>query len=141
MRCVIVSPGKTLYDGDADAVLLPSVNGQLGIMKNHLPLLALLEGGIITIRNKEEKKEFTITDGFAHVEDNLVRIIAEASENIEEIDVSRAEEARSRAIKEMRELRSSESPEFMAAMMRLKRNELRLRAASHQSGARKKPVK
>ena len=137
IKCVIVSPDKTLYDDLADLVLLPSMNGQIGIMEHHAPLFGELEAGIITVRYKEHEFVFTISSGFVHVEPGMVRVLSEASESIDEIDVERAEEAKARAQEAMKNAPSVESPEFMAAMMRVRRNTVRINAAKRGLARRK----
>lgn len=125
---VIVSPERTIYDGPADLVLLPGVNGQVGVMSHHLPMFVHLGTGIVTVRLDGIDKHYTLTSGFAHVEDNQMQVLAEASESVEEIDVERAEDARKRALKQMSDLKSQDSPEFLSAVMKLHRSELRLKA-------------
>lgn len=127
-NCVIVSPERTIYEGPADMVLLPGTQGQVGVMSNHLPMFVHLQAGIITVRLNGEDKRFTLSSGFAHVEENYMQVLAEASESIEEIDVERAEAARERALNEMQNIRQHDTAEFLEAVMKLRRSELRLNA-------------
>ncbi len=59
IQCEIVAQDKTLYDGPADIVLAPGIEGELGILPNHAPLLTLLDVGLLIVRNQGEEQAFT----------------------------------------------------------------------------------
>lgn len=97
IRCEIASQDHLVFEGDADIVVLPGVDGEMGILPNHAPLLTILGLGVIKVRKGTDEQIFTVTGGLAEVQPKLVTILAEASERVDEIDIARAEAARDRA--------------------------------------------
>ena len=127
MRVVIVTGDRTAYDGQAEAVVAPATNGQIGIRPLHAPLLAGLEPGELLVRANGEEQVFAVSGGFIEVRDNQVIILADTVERAEEIDVARAEAARRRA--RMLVERYRDRPEAIAARQALDRSRARLRVA------------
>ena len=78
-------------------VLLPGTDGEMGILPHHAPLLTTLKYGIIKVRSQGQETIFTVAGGIAEVQPDVVTILADSAENVEEIDVHRAEAARKRA--------------------------------------------
>jgi len=96
IRCEIVSQDRNVFSGEAEMVILPGVEGVMGILPHHSPLLTTLSYGIITVVTKDEREYFTVAGGIAEVQPDQVTILADAAENVEEIDIARAESAKSR---------------------------------------------
>ncbi len=141
MHCRIVSRYHTVYDGPADMVLIPSITGQLGVMRNHIRLYTKLANGIITVKLDQENLEFTSTGGIVEVKPDEVRILVDSSENVDEIDLDRAILARQRADEIIHSTASHSSPEFMRALMLMKKSNLRISAGRNRNlsqGIRKK---
>ncbi len=128
IRCQIISRYKIVFDGMADLVQLPTITGQIGVMEHHVRLYAKLQNGIITVRSGDDEQHFTSTGGIAEVKPTAVWVLADSSENVDDIDLERAEAARNRALNVMQEASSAHSMEFMKAMMRMKKATLRMRA-------------
>lgn len=76
MRCKLVTPDKTWYDGDADAVVLPAVDGQIGVWPRHTPLLTALGAGTLRVRVGGEQQTWRIEGGFAEVGPTAVTVAA-----------------------------------------------------------------
>lgn len=129
IRCRIISRYGIVYDGDADTVLLPTIHGQIGILPHHIRMYTKMTNGIITVREGNQTKEFTATGGFVQVTTDEIRILADASEVVDEIDLERAEAARNRAVEAMKQAPSKESPDFLKAMMLFRKSNLRIKAA------------
>jgi F-type H+-transporting ATPase subunit epsilon len=128
IHCLIVSRYHIVYDGIVDIVLLPSITGQLGILENHVRLYTKLQNGIITLKTEGGDLFFTSTGGIAEVKPDQVRVLVDSSENIDDIDYERAEEARNRAVEMMAGIPSHSSSEFMKAMMLMKKSTMRMNA-------------
>lgn len=77
MNVSILSPLKSLFQGDATSVNLPGKVGAFTILENHAPIVSTLDKGVITITNKEEISEIEIVSGFVEVHDNEVTICVE----------------------------------------------------------------
>jgi F-type H+-transporting ATPase subunit epsilon len=128
IRCEIVSEDKMVFQGDADIVVLPGADGEMGILPHHAPLLTTLKLGVITVRAQGKEEHFTVSGGVAEVQPDLVTILAAAAENIEEIDVTRAEAARKRAEEVLAKGVPPNTDAYLAMEAALKRSNLRLDA-------------
>jgi F-type H+-transporting ATPase subunit epsilon len=129
IRCEIVSQDRMVYEGDADIVLVPGINGEMGILPHHAPLLSTLSFGILKVRHQGEEEVFTIAGGVIEVQPDLVTVLADAAENVMEIDVARAEEARKRAEEMLKEGVPSDAELYDRIERDLRKSNLRLEAA------------
>ncbi|AUC61349.1 F-type H+-transporting ATPase epsilon subunit AtpC [Cyanobacterium sp. HL-69] len=82
----VITPDKTVWDQDAQEVILPSGSGQLGILTNHAPLLTNLDIGVLRVRTEKDWKSIAVMGGFAEVENNEVKILVNGAELGESID-------------------------------------------------------
>ena len=98
MKLDIVTAEGVVFSEDVDLVVAPGVEGQLGILPHHTPLMTMLQPGELRAR-KIDGEEFylVICGGFLEVRPDRVIVLADAAERVEEIDVARAEEAKCRA--------------------------------------------
>jgi hypothetical protein len=76
-----------VFQGDADMVLVPGVLGEMGILPNHAPLLSTLKFGILKVRYQGKEEVFTVAGGIVEVQPDIVTVLADAAENVLEIDV------------------------------------------------------
>jgi F-type H+-transporting ATPase subunit epsilon len=130
IRCEIVSQDRTVFQGDVDIVLLPGVAGEMGILPDHAPLLTLLKYGVIKVRKEGTERLFAVSGGMAEVQPDIVTILADAAENIEEIDVIRALAAKKRAEDALAKISPDEQPDVYLTMeAALRRSNLRLDVA------------
>ena len=93
----IVSAERVVFSDDVDLVVAPGVEGQLGILPHHTPLMTTLQPGELRVRKGGEEFFMAISGGFLEVRPDRVIVLADAAERAEEIDVARAEEAKRRA--------------------------------------------
>ncbi len=128
IRCEIVSQDRMVFEGDADIVILPGTAGEMGILPNHAPLLTTLEYGIIRVRYQGNEEIFTVAGGIAEVQPDIITILADAAENVKEIDVERAEAARKRAEALLAEGPPPDTDAYLAIEAALRRSNLRLDA-------------
>ena len=126
IRCEIVSQDRLVYEGDVDIVLIPATQGNMGILPNHAPLLSTLGFGVITVRHKGEEEYFTVAGGIVEVQPQIVTILADRAENIKEIDISRAEEAKNRAEEYLKEGPPPDLDKYLDIEASLRRSNLRL---------------
>jgi F-type H+-transporting ATPase subunit epsilon len=110
-------------------VLVPGGNGMMGILPNHSPVLSVLKFGVVTVRSKNEEQFFTVAGGVVEVQPDQITILADAAENVEEIDEQRAEAARKRAEEMLRRDLGRDTDAYLAAQAALLRSNLRLDAA------------
>lgn len=93
----IITPDRVFYTGDADMIEFNTVQGQIGVYRNHIPLTTVLEPGLVTIHEGDVQKVAAVHAGFAEILNDHVTLLAEVAEWPEEIDVARAEAAKERA--------------------------------------------
>ena len=97
IRLDIVTAEQTVYSEEVEMVIAPGVEGQLGILPHHIPLMTTLQAGELRIKKGGEEISLAISGGFLEVRPDRVVILADAAERAEEIDVARAEAAKRRA--------------------------------------------
>jgi F-type H+-transporting ATPase subunit epsilon len=136
IRCEIVSQDRNVWQGDADAVILPGVSGEMGILPNHAPLLSTLKNGIMKVRYQGREEVFTITGGVVEVQPNLITVLADAAENVEEIDVQRAEAARRRVEEMLKSGPPLDVDHYLALEAALRRSHMRLNAVKRYRSGR-----
>lgn len=140
IRCEIVSQDRMVFEGDVDIVVLPGADGEMGILPHHAPLLTTLKYGIIKVRQKANEQIFTVAGGVAEIQPSIVTVLADAAENIEEIDVARAEAARKHAEEALSKIGSDDVDTYGKLETALRRSNLRLDAVKrHRSGRRFNP--
>jgi F-type H+-transporting ATPase subunit epsilon len=128
IRCEIVSQDRLVWEGDADVVTLPGTDGDMGILPHHAPLLSTLRFGLIKVRAHGREEVFTVAGGVAEIQPEIITILADAAENVGEIDVARAEAARHRAEEMLKAGPPADTDALLAIEAALRRSNLRLDA-------------
>ncbi|MBG0813022.1 F0F1 ATP synthase subunit epsilon [Planomonospora sp. ID82291] len=131
LRVGVVSPEREIWSGEADMVIAKTVDGEIGIMPRHTPMLGVLvEGGVLTVKRGGGEPDLVaaVHGGFLSVADDEVSILAEVAELGSEVDVARAKNALDRA------QASVEANMEAADAAALKRARARLRAAGEEVG-------
>jgi F-type H+-transporting ATPase subunit epsilon len=108
LKLEIVTAERLTFSGDVNAVIAPGIEGQLGILPYHAPLMTMLQPGEMIVKKDGEELYLAITGGFLEVRPDKVIILADACEHCEAIDVVRAEAAKKRAEERLK----SQSPEI-----------------------------
>jgi len=129
IKCEIVSQDRRVFTGDVDIVVIPGMEGQMGILPKHAPVLTALNYGIITVKMKNMEEHFTVAGGIAEVLPDKVTILADAAENVEEIDIERALKARERAEEALKMMTTTDADRYLRVSSALRRSNLRLQAA------------
>ena len=128
IRCEIVSQDRLVFEGDADIVIVPGEMGEMGILPNHAPLLSTLKFGILKVRYQDQEKFFAVAGGVVEVQPDIITVLADAAENVEEIDEARAEAARKRAEEYLKAGPPPDTDAYLAMEAALRRSNLRLEA-------------
>jgi len=127
IRCEIVSQDRTVFQGNVDIVVLPGSEGEMGILPHHAPALTLLKYGVIKVRHGGQENLFSVAGGMAEIQPDIITILADAVENVEEIDVVRAQAAKKRAEDALAKISPDEDPDVYLTMeAALRRSNLRL---------------
>ena len=97
MKLEIVTAERAVFSDEVDLILAPGVEGQLGILPHHAPLMSALVPGELVVRKSGNEYSLAIGGGFMEVRSDRVIVLADAAERAEEIDMLRAEQAKRRA--------------------------------------------
>jgi F-type H+-transporting ATPase subunit epsilon len=127
----IVTPERMAYSDEVDMVLVPGVDGELGILPHHTPLVSLLGVGELKIRKGGNEESFAIVGGFLQVRPDKVVVMAETADLSSEIDLERAQLARREAERAL-ETGYHEGADLSAARAALQQALLRIRVAERR---------
>jgi len=127
MKVEIVTVERMVYSGEADMVIAPGIEGVLGILPRHAPLLTALQVGELRVKNDGEEISMAIGGGFMEVSPDKVIVLADTAERAEEIDLARAEAARERAERLLRE--KPQGVDLAGIEGALRRSQIRLKVA------------
>ena len=133
----IVTPERLAYSEYVDSVQVPGIEGELGILPHHTPLLSMLGVGELRIRKGGTEESFAIFGGFLQVRPDKVVVMAETADLASEIDLQHAQDARRQAEKAL-ETGYHETADLAAARASLQHALLRIRVAErrHREGPR-----
>ena len=134
-RLEIVTAERMVFSEEVTAVIAWGVEGQLGILPHHAPLMTMLQPGDLMIRKDREEEYLALSGGFLEVRPDKVIILADACERADEIDVARAEEAKKRAQETMKA--APLTVDAASAEAALRRSLARLKVAERR---RRKPI-
>ena len=101
MRLEIITAEKVVYSDEVETVLVPGIEGELGVLSHHAALMTTLKPGELMVRKDGQESYLAVTGGFLEVMENNVTILADAAERSEEIDEERAQAAVKRAQERM----------------------------------------
>ncbi len=125
MMLEIITAERQVYSDEVDMVVAPGIDGQLGILPRHAPLMTILKAGELTVRKEgEEDMYVAVSGGFMEVLGNRVSILADACERSDEIDEERAQQAVQRA--QERLANRGDDMELERAMASLRRAQVRV---------------
>ena len=131
IRLDIVTPERLAYSDDVDEVVCPGIEGELGILPHHAPLLTTLGFGELRIRKGADQESFAIAGGFLQVRPDRVVVMAETAELGSEIDLERAHNAREEAERTL-EVSYLEPADLARARAGLQKALLRIRVAERR---------
>lgn len=126
----VITPDRVFFEEEVSMVEFNTVEGEVGIYKEHIPMTMIIAPGILTITLDEGTREAALHSGFAEVLPNQVTILAEIVEWPAEIDLERAEESKNRAEERIRE--NAPGTDMKRAEMSLKRAVARINAVEYK---------
>jgi F-type H+-transporting ATPase subunit epsilon len=133
---IVTAERQVLVDENVDMVVAPSIEGEVGILPNHAPMLTLLQTGELRIKKGADEQSIIVSGGFLEVLENRVTVLADVAERSEEIDVAAAEEARTRAQSALTS-RDRDGADLEAAQAAMRLAALRLRVGSRSRRRRR----
>lgn len=90
LKIRVIAPDRTVWNAEAEEVILPSSTGQLGILTGHIPLLTALDIGVMRVRIEKDWIPIVLLGGFAEVENNIITILVNGAEEASEINIDKA---------------------------------------------------
>lgn len=128
----ILTPTKELLNEEVDEITLPTESGEISILPNHVALLTKILPGEMHIKRNGKNDLFAITGGFLEISNNNVSILAEHAIHAQDIEIAKAEEAKQRAEKAMKD--KDKEKEYEELQTELRRTVLELKVArKHKS--------
>lgn len=136
IRLDIVTAERLVFSDDVDVIVAPGIEGELGILPYHAPLMTILRVGELRARRGKEEFSLAISGGFLEVRSDRVIALVDAAERAEEIDITRAEAAKRRA----EEVLSQHPPgmDTARAEAALRRSLVRLKVAEKRRKRKRK---
>ncbi len=128
LKVRVITPDRTVLDDSVEEVILPSSSGQIGILSGHAPLLTALESGVIRVRTNGWEN-IAITDGFAEVEANEVKVLVNTAAKGQDIDLEEARKAFESAKAQLDQVNAADRKAIFDARKELKRTRARYMAA------------
>lgn len=125
----VISPDKTVWDAEAEEVILPSTTGQLGILSGHAPLMTALDVGVMRVRPEKDWVTIALMGGFAEIENDEVTILVRGAERGDSIDKGAARAEFEAAQAKVNAASPDDRRESLQARQSLRRARARLQAA------------
>ncbi len=126
----IVTPERVVFEDTVDAVVLPTVEGEITVLPHHIPLVSLLKAGVVRIKKGNEEIPLAVSSGMIEVDGAKVVVLADTAERADELEEAKIEEARGAAQKLMTEKRN-DAEGFAEATALLERELARLKVVRH----------
>lgn len=122
MRFQIITPERVVFSDEVDQVSLMTTTGEITVLPHHIPLVTVLQPGELRYKKNGEERVLAVSGGFAEIKaDNTLTLLADTAEHATDIDLSRAEAARDRALKTMQAAITFDQKEFAALQANLER--------------------
>lgn len=137
----LITLSGTIFDDDVYEVLLPTMDGQIGVLQNHMPLISAATHGVISVRRKstdrdEDMEVFATNGGVVDVVNNTLRVIVDEADHADEISVAEAEAALERAQQMKAEAKDEVSLEKAQALVDRSAVRLQVAGLKRRSGKR-----
>ena len=137
IRVDIVTAERLVFSEDADIVMVPGVEGELGILPHHAPIMTMIKPGEVLVRKGTEEYSLAVSGGFLEVKPDHITILADAAERADEIDIARAEAAKKRAEESLKGRTTAET-DLANAEASLRRAMARIKVAEKRRSRRPK---
>jgi len=108
----IVTPEAKVYSDTIDSVVIPTVEGEIGVLPGHIPLLTQIEGGELRVTKGTVSSLLAVSGGFAQIDGDRVRVLAEHAISEEKIDEHAVEAALKRAEQELKEAKTMDPQQY-----------------------------
>jgi len=131
LKIRVIAPDRTVWNAEAEEVILPSSTGQLGILTGHIPLLTALDIGVMRVRIEKDWIPIVLLGGFAEVENNIITILVNGAEEVSEINIDQERVNLQEAIAMLAEAETNK--EKIEATQKIRKARARVQAAQINS--------
>ncbi len=104
----IITPDGSIFDGDVDAISLPTPDGEITVLPHHIPLISIVNAGTIMVRQGKEETLFACSSGVIEVDGKSIRVLTDTADRAEKLEEAAVEAAKARAEKLRSEKRHDE---------------------------------
>ena len=132
----LISPEGPLYTDEAESITIPGGDGEITVLRYHLPMMSTLQPGTVIIRRGTEEFYFAVTRGVIQVTPLTLRILADTADRVEGLEEAAIEEARKTAEGLLKDRRSADSEAFAEASAQLERTMAMLRSVRRHRARR-----
>lgn len=133
----LITPERAVLKDDIDSISLPTQMGEITILPGHIPLVANIASGMMTLRRGATEEYIAVTGGFLEIKlGDAIIVLADSADRAEEIDLEKVEEARERARKALEEKRFADDVSSVSAVAALERELARIKVARHHRSRR-----
>lgn len=108
LHAQIITPDGSIFDGDADAISLPTPDGEITVLPHHIPLISIVVPGTIIVRQGKKEQVFSVSRGVIEVDGKSLRILADTADRAEELQEAAVAHAKSAAEQLLQEKRQDE---------------------------------
>ena len=127
LKIRVIAPDRTVWNADAEEVILPSSTGQLGILTGHIPLLTALDIGVMRVRIEKDWIPIVLLGGFAEIENNIITILVNGAEEGSNINIEKAQISLQTAMSMLSEAETNK--EKFEATQKIRKARARVQAA------------
>lgn len=136
----ITTPERVVLTREAESITLPTAEGEITVLPGHVPLVAVLRAGMVTVRAGGSEEFLAVAGGFIEIQPGgKVIALADSADRADELDLAKVEEARTRAAEALTGVRRADEVSSAAAVAALEREMSRLKVARHHR-AHRRPV-
>ncbi len=135
LRLEITTPDRPMFEGEVDSVSLPTPQGEITILPNHIPLISIVAPGAITIRQKDNEQMLAVSRGLVEVDGHAIRVMVDTADHAEELTEEAILKAKADAEKLQKEKREDREG-FAEATAILERELARLKVVRRRRGRR-----
>ncbi len=125
----VVTPERTVFQDEIDQVTLPTTDGEVTVLPNHMPYITVLGSGEISLKKEGQESILAVSGGFVELNKNEMVVLADMAERAEEIDLQMAEDAKKRAEESMKQKITMDESEYALVAAAIEKESARIKVA------------
>ncbi len=126
LKIKLITPSRTILEEEAEIITANTIDGRIGIMANHTPIVSILKPGELLVQNEGKQNPLAVAGGVIEMFDNTLIILADTAERADEIDLERAQQAAKKLAEELKSKENLDINTYNALSYQLLRNQTRI---------------